>query len=33
MTLVSEQKNYINIMRTNGTTMIKLVDHDSMSGE
>jgi hypothetical protein len=24
---------YINCRRTNGTTMLKLVDHDSMSGE
>ena len=33
MTLVSKQKNYINITRTNGTTMLKSVGHDSMSGE
>ena len=24
---------YINCRRTNGTTMLKLADHDSMSGE
>jgi hypothetical protein len=33
MTLVSQQNNYINIRRTNGTTMLKSADHDSMSGE
>jgi hypothetical protein len=33
MTLVSQQNNYINCRRTNGTTMLKSVDHDSMSGE
>jgi hypothetical protein len=33
MTHVSQQKKYINIMSTNGTAMLKSVDHDSMSGE
>jgi hypothetical protein len=33
MTLVSQQNNYINCRSTNGTTMLKSVDHDSMSGE
>ena len=33
MTLVSKQNNYINCRRTNGTTMLKSADHDSMSGE
>jgi hypothetical protein len=33
MTLVSQQNNYINCRRTNGTTMLKLADHDTMSGE
>jgi hypothetical protein len=33
MTLVSQQNNYINCRRTNGTTMLKSADHDSMSGE
>jgi hypothetical protein len=33
MTLVSQQNNYINCSRTNGTTMLKSADHDSMSGE
>jgi hypothetical protein len=33
MTLVSQQNNYINCRRTNGTTTLKSVDHDSMSGE
>jgi hypothetical protein len=33
MTLVSQQNNYINCRRTNGTTMLKSTDHDSMSGE
>jgi hypothetical protein len=33
MKLVSQQNNYINCRRTNGTTMLKSADHDSMSGE
>jgi hypothetical protein len=34
MTLVSQQNNYINYKRTNGTSMLKKsVDHDSVSGE
>jgi hypothetical protein len=33
MTLVSQQNIYINCRRTNGTTMLKSADHDSMSGE
>jgi hypothetical protein len=33
MTLVSQKNNYINCKRTNGTTMLKSTDHDSMSGE
>ena len=33
MTLVSQQNIYINYRRKNGTTMLKLADHDSMSGE
>jgi hypothetical protein len=33
MTLVSQHNIYINCMRTNGTTMLKSADHDSMSGE
>jgi hypothetical protein len=33
MTLVSQQNIYINCRRTNGTTMLKSTDHDSMSGE
>jgi hypothetical protein len=33
MTLISQQNNYINCMRTNGTAMLKSADHDSMSGE
>jgi hypothetical protein len=33
MTLVSQQNNYINCRRTNGTTMLKSADRDSMSGE
>jgi hypothetical protein len=33
MILVSQQNNYINYRRTNGTTMLKPADHDSMSGK
>jgi hypothetical protein len=33
MTLVSQQNIFINCRRTNGTTMLKSADHDSMSGE
>jgi hypothetical protein len=33
MTLVSQHNIYINCRRTNGTTMLKSADHDSMSGE
>jgi hypothetical protein len=33
MTLVSQQNIYINCRRTNGTTMLKSADHDSMSRE
>jgi hypothetical protein len=34
MKLVSQQNNYINCRRTNGTTMLKKsADHDSSSGE
>jgi hypothetical protein len=33
MTLVSQQNIYINCRRTNGTTMLKSANHDSMSGE
>ena len=33
MTRVSQQNIYINCERTNGTTMLKSADHDSMRGE
>jgi hypothetical protein len=33
MTLVLKQNIYIHCRRTNGTTMLKSTDHDSMSGE
>jgi hypothetical protein len=33
MTLISQQNIYINCRRTNGTAMLKSVDHDSMSRE
>ena len=34
MTFVSQQNNYINCRRTNGTVMLKKsVDHESMSGK
>ena len=33
MTLVSQHNIYINCKRTNGTTVLKSTDHDSMSGE